>query len=101
MSKHTPGPWGIFDIDHCAVGECENTDILGRAVAVTTHHAVNPFYGIEYEEAKVNARLIAAAPDLLKACKALLKSFDCAAEHSIGKSRKLANAAIAKAEEGP
>ena len=72
MGKHTPGLWGIFNIDNYTVGECENTKTLGRVIAVTAHHSVNPFYGIENEEARANARLRAAAPDLLKALKNVL-----------------------------
>ena len=52
-------------------------------------------------EREANSRLIAAAPDLLEACKELLKSINCAWEHSITKSCKVAVAAIAKAEEAP
>ena len=95
MSGHTPGPWGIFNIDNYTIGECENTKTLGRVIAVTAHHSVNPFYGIENEEAKANARLVAAAPDLLAACKEAEQKFRVETE-----TYKMLVAAIAKAEGG-
>jgi hypothetical protein len=57
MPNHTPGPWvddtySIIGADDSLVAEC------------------GP-YSNNHEEADANARLIASAPDLLAACKAL------------------------------
>lgn len=55
---HTPGPWGIFDGDH-------ETDVYVYAVDRDAMVAqVRGDDGLNYE---ANARLIAAAPDLLEA----------------------------------
>jgi len=60
MTQHTPGPW------HVGVKQAEKIiyDASGWAVAnATVYHGEN--------DAKANARLIAAAPDLLEALKTL------------------------------
>ena len=69
--KHTPGPWkpvkreqdlsepGKYSPEYYAIMEA----VEGSLVA-EVHHA-----GIEWEEFKANARIVAAAPDLLKALK--------------------------------
>lgn len=66
--KHTPGPWVVGDGGRMVLrdvpGICDGHD--GYAVAVTSAHSLLPV-----EEARANARLIAAAPDLLAALKAL------------------------------
>lgn len=56
MSEHTPGPWGVHDLGIYADGIC---------VAVCDA-------GIAIEQEMANARLIAAAPDLLEAIERLL-----------------------------
>lgn len=65
MSKHTPGPWAYGGREFNDVREAD-----GELVAVALHLRVKkPERSIA--EAKANARLIAAAPDLL----AVLKAF--------------------------
>ena len=71
-SKHTPGPWRIGTPP--PNGEQTIGDAMGMMVAVAT---TGP--GVDTE---ANARLIAAAPDLLKACQSaewdgLLPEFTC------------------------
>lgn len=68
--SHTPGPWELSD----------NTDVDGRrrvirdgyAVALVCSRASSPASGSQYFEKDANARLIAAAPELLAACKAMM-----------------------------
>lgn len=62
MSKHTPGPWVIKEIDHDE-GARVSFGLVGCGCRV---------YGMP--EGEANARLIAAAPDLLAALES------CAAE---------------------
>lgn len=63
MNQHTPGPW-TFDKDaHCAGGYIRTTKGLGTAACKITTS------GHSYGEAIANARLIAAAPELLAALK--------------------------------
>lgn len=90
MSKHTPGPW--------AVGKHPGRD-AGTDLREVTY--LSPF-GRAYicEAEKANARLIAAAPELLEALHAML---DCPGiddtNQEIGETfRTIVNAAIAKAE---
>jgi hypothetical protein len=85
--KHTPGPW-VFDED-----ECSEIPALHLYCA----DSKNPFHGSRSEEElKANARLIAAAPELLEALQRLLKGEDDEYLTPQG-LRNLARAAIAKA----
>ena len=60
--KHTPGPWTLFNDGKCVAGP-ESTAGAGHGVAMCSMRARSD------EEARANARLIAAAPDLLAALK--------------------------------
>lgn len=70
-AKHTPGPWKA-----CLNGECECGYVFGDGGDVYVARALGP--GDEEdprptrEMQKANARLIAAAPDLLAAAEAAL-----------------------------
>ena len=57
MSKHTPGPWKAT---HCTVSAPETEDRLGFTFNVRNGNR---------DDTKANARLIAAAPDMLEALK--------------------------------
>lgn len=90
--EHTPGPWGI------------KFDEFDDAWHVTPDGLEPPKFGewspicvlgAYHENEEANARLIAAAPDLLSACKELL--FD-AFEDVHPQAVKKARAAIKKAE---
>ena len=97
-TKHTPGPWyaGLYDTSpnflrvgkHMAVGR-EGDDML-IAVCGTPGFATS----------EADARLIAAAPDLLAACKAMLEltETDHGDSEETDAAFDLARAAIAKAE---
>ena len=61
-------------------------------------HIATTHYGeIDIDEAKANARLIAAAPDLLKACKMLQNALT---EHRLRDSKKRFSLSIADAAAG-
>ncbi|MBB5663219.1 putative secreted protein [Rhizobium leguminosarum] len=64
-SKHTPGPWTmrIAGNGDCGIS-AEGTGVFAEAFAEIRHSGENA-----RDEAKANARLIAAAPDLLDALK--------------------------------
>ena len=86
MSGHTPGPWKIFPFDGTQIIINSSDDLVAVVYA----------YDRKKEEGQANARLIAAAPDLLAVCKE--------AEHKrrVGTEiYKMLVAAIAKAEGGP
>ena len=104
MSKHTPGPWDV-----AATPDTPSV----RPMRITRFHAVAPASGPvlavlpagRRDVQDANARLIAAAPELLEALKDIALS-PCACipaefgESAITCNRCLARAAIAKAEGG-
>lgn len=88
MSKHTPGPWATDGGDTVVA--------MGNQIVVT---APAPD-GASREEMKANARLIAAAPDLLAALKAIfvLRPAGVGANEYALTVERIANDAIAKAK---
>ena len=66
-TKHTPGPWYNSTANPHAV----NKDGKGLAIGIATTHGTDDANYSDFfpstEEAKANARLIAAAPELLEA----------------------------------
>ena len=100
MSKHTPGPWvaarrdeGIGDVQglkRISIGQ----PIPGSSVwfEKTVCWIIPDAFGAAPHEA--NANLIAAAPDLLEACKAMLDRFGIMSDDCI----LMANDAVSKAE---
>ena len=83
QEKHTPGPWKIG----------------GTRISVYTQDGLTIATAKRYDglAANANARLIAAAPELLKACKAAL--FELSGINNGPECKQLAEA-IAKAEGG-
>lgn len=66
--KHTPGPW-IAEM----VENGEGTLVYGRIKEKGSRHSL-AFAGVyEGHNAEANARLIAAAPELLEACQLLME----------------------------
>ena len=71
MSKHTPGPWHVClnelmrdDSYVITTGE----DVTGEWIASVRAVIDDETLNVRGEEHQANARLIAAAPDLLAAC---------------------------------
>ena len=64
-TKHTPGPW----YNSTANPQAVNKDGKGLAIGIATTHGTDDANYSDFfpstEEAKANARLIAAAPELL------------------------------------
>lgn len=72
MTEHTPGPWAVFSPGDEAWPGIEATDLsVSIAVFEDQESGDAGIQGRTREEAIANARLIAAAPDLLRALKAL------------------------------
>jgi hypothetical protein len=73
-AKFTPGPW-VVDRVVSALDVCIGYEMPGAGspvlVAMLNYDEAPP-PGINYLEAKANARLIAASPDLLAACEKAL-----------------------------
>lgn len=93
MSKHTPGPWRFTEIDSPSGGK-QHAIVgipFGDVVAVTSY----PFHGREAMEA--NARLIAAAPDLLEALQWALEQIEPDLDLDHQDAMTLARIAVAQA----
>lgn len=92
MSKHTPGPWWL-KVAHN--GDCGilayDTGVFAEAYADIRHSGED-----NRDEALANARLIAAAPDLLEALKAI--NVDICMVSASSENMRLVRDAIAKAE---
>ena len=101
-ASHTPGPWSLsasFDSVERRVQHGDNPPLVwGIASGINSAH---PDY-MPREEQIANARLIAAAPELLEALKGITMRFDIILD--LGKGDLLAlskaRAAIAKATGG-
>lgn len=98
MSKHTPGPWNFRTAYN---GDCgisaDGTGVFVEAFAEIRNSGENA-----REEAGANAKLIAAAPDLLEAGRNILDTFEAwdgmsECPVTFGELEALRNA-IAKAE---
>lgn len=88
LAKHTPGPWHQNGSVVWSSGTKDRGNIATCDLRVGTH--------INIDQNVANARLIAAAPDLLAACKRVRDDLD-AGEHP-GPFAAILDAAIAKAE---
>lgn len=88
MNKHTPGPWRVHPDFPLCVGRYANLALQTcrygddrETGSISTFDGPRPLMAgeypghISYEEAKANARLIAAAPDLLTLLNDALASF--------------------------
>lgn len=96
-AKHTPGPWEI-------VQECTNSlDIIAEETCVCSINTEEDLLPDDCEE-RANARLIAAAPELLEALTYILMSVgrlgaNADVNHPYRGAWEAARAAIAKTEE--
>lgn len=93
MNKHTPGPW-------LTKGGYDKDSGLGLTRVMFGSSIVSECYGINSE---ANARLIAAAPDMLEALREFVSTMDSLPASDETHSRvwgtyHTARAAIAKAE---
>ena len=98
MSKHTPGPWLIAEsvVSRHAVTNMRRIRSKNEGLE---HGAVCDVYGIQDgSEASANARLIAAAPDLLDALIEIVSADD--AHELTQKHIESARAAITRATGG-
>ena len=104
MSKHTKGPWDLqkpmFGEQHIYVHSENSVD--GKAGSGRQHICVLPYEGKKggaayHEMFNANARLIAAAPDLLEALRGLRDAFLGTSVEVQADAMRAARAAIAKA----
>ena len=88
MSKHTPGPWHVRTFD----GSQWSIDAVGDLPIAQAQQLRPVRFDPKQNERTANARLIAAAPELLEALQDLLDT-----GFTGGPQGKRARAAIAKA----
>ena len=79
MSRHTPGPW-TYDSEFASYGydirvDVENFEDRVWVATAMSDHDNEPRFPLS-GNVEANARLIAAAPELLAACEALLEEHD-------------------------
>lgn len=92
--KHTKGPWrALIDNKRHELPMCMVATGAGKAIDATDS-------GDTWEESGANAKLIAAAPDLLEACVIASKYLNSlkGSIHRHSNAFRLVEAAIAKAE---
>ena len=92
-STHTPGPWELHTPDE---GDPKTGDGTFCITASVTGMVIADAQPSDWYETPANARLIAAAPDLLVAAKIVQKAGGC----GLARRDALLDAAIAKAEGG-
>lgn len=96
MSKHTPGPWTVeLNIGirgHAMIHADQLQSGTGRKVITLAE-----IWG-SGELCEANARLIAASPELLGACKAFQKWLGHSTDDQTERIGRLVDSAIAKAE---
>ena len=71
MNKHTPGPWKVFTDDFWTVGVESETAIIADHLYESNDETIKDILS----ELEANARLIAAAPDLLDTLKHIGKLY--------------------------
>ena len=99
-TAHTPGPW--FAVEGNKHHGPFVTNVEVRTICdLYTVDKLNRIFVFRPEEAEANARLIAAAPDLLEALKALQRQAlqgNVRGDEWMDEALELTRAAIAKAE---
>lgn len=99
MSSYTPGPWKIFD----GWGSSREKPIIVDSIPDDNGKFVGNcicFVATTNDDAAANARLLAAAPDMLAALEDALRTCDQDMQHVLdnGRLRDVIRAALAKAK---
>jgi len=97
-AKHTPGPW-TNQVVNTVSGVCFKVGPFPWKEGELNHACIYADYPNKsgYEQCAANARLIAAAPDLLEALQAMLTHMGMDEDDWIKPTFNQARAAIAKA----
>ena len=96
MTDHTPGPWHVIEACYEAYRGSHSIGSVDVRVAKVARN------GVDDVEGEANARLIAAAPDLLEACVEAIQALDAEFSQRITDVNfPLLRAAVAKATGGP
>lgn len=98
MSKHTKGPWSIYDVD-CEYPGIESDKEKVSIIIFGERDQDCGVRGRTRKEILANARLIAAAPELIDACKkAIIFIGDGRTPSDCMSAKTILGLAIAKAE---
>lgn len=102
MSKHTPGPWMKAERLNGPWWHISSSHSVGGRQAVACVHGESKRGATAYAEMfEANARLIAAAPELLEALKLAYDAMSGSTDKTILiRAHKAAEAAIDKAQHG-
>lgn len=92
-TKHTPGPWKAVSHSACAELDCMQIAEVAYMRVIPESGGWPPRIGVPEDD----ARLIAAAPELLEACIAMSAHYSASLDHQPAYVR-IARSAIAKAE---
>ena len=100
--KHTPGPWHVGTMNDCLFiinqqprPSHDEVNFEGSGFATVDNFEI--IAKLDYPDADANARLIAAAPDLLDALNRVMQEWN-ERKHLTLATRQAIDAAIAKAE---
>lgn len=98
MSKHTPGPWWFAQHDEFGRYDVGNGDApMFRTIAPADSGPGEwSITDYRHDHQEANARLVAAAPEILEALKGLVSAVE--AEGDAERMTERARAAISKAE---
>ena len=101
MTKHTPGPWRMIR-DDPGYGTVFSYEIWAEQYRAKGANLIGTITGrgcLADRVVEANARLIAAAPELLKACRIALDALGCdRVRQERLEAQKIIHAAIAKAK---
>ena len=73
MSKHTPGPWGIYIPEEGQDGYPHNWNI-GHDSETRSVYVASVIGAVHFERARADARLIAAVPTMLDELQSILET---------------------------
>lgn len=91
----TAGPWEVVPLSGCG-----GPYAIRMAYMSDNPRASKTYYGVQGVGTEANARLIAAAPDLLETLQEIDRLASRHEAGAMGKAQKIARAAIAKATAG-
>lgn len=95
MTAHTPGPWTVrtYSATKGKVEEVSINSSRWKEMAIVFVQEEGDLLG----NGEANARLMAAAPDLLAACLSILRDLDHGCAEVVGQTVEEIEAAVAKA----